>query len=182
MHEFQVRLLRKEIIKAKSEKSTVEEKVTGKRNDLKEKLPLKCRASVILHSRIDLRLLREKKSSSLNDKLSRLSKEQDKPLFNIKNTVICYQLDSTPPKYALETLSLGPRHSILDNFQQNDVLAELDSIVKHFKDIKIDESVITDLNIKTLSYIKKIRKTKIFSTLKFNKTVPPTTKSVSSTL
>ncbi|XP_066920782.1 uncharacterized protein [Clytia hemisphaerica] len=83
---------------------------------------------------------------------------QDKPLFNVKNTVLCYQLDSTPPKYVLETLSLGPKNSILDRFDQNDILAELDGLINYCKEKNVEDAIITDINIKTLAYIKKCKK------------------------
>ena len=57
-----------------------------------------------------------------NEKLSRLSKEQENPLLNIHNTVIFYGIEKTTPKYVLE--------------------------------------IITDINVKTLSYIKSCEKQK----------------------
>jgi len=158
VHEFQLRLLRKEIIKAKSDKSTSYNKLIESRNCLKLKLPDKCRSSVILHMRYDLRLFKNKQSSTLNKKLTNLSSEQDRPLFSIKNTVICYQLDLNPPKYVLDTLSLGPKNSILDRFDQNTVLAELDSFVNFCNEREVPDNLITDINVKTLSYIKKCKK------------------------
>ena len=94
----------------------------------------------------------------MDKKLSHLSKEQDKPLFNVKNTVICYQLESTPPKYVLKTLSLGPKNSILDRFDQNDILSELDDLINYCKEKEVEDTIITDINIKTLAYIKKCKK------------------------
>ena len=110
--------MREEIINAKVHTSTLNDNLTKARRTFKEKLPIECRASVVLHTRYDIRLTKSKQSSNLDKQLSHLSKEQDKPLFNVKNTIICYQLESTPPKYVLETLSLGPKNSILDGFDQ----------------------------------------------------------------
>ena len=151
-------MLRKEIIKAKTEKSSATTKLNEARNELKTVLPLKCRASVILHTRYDLRLLADKLMTNFDSKLTKLSREQDKPLFNVHNTVICYQLDSTPPKYVIETLSLGPKNSTLEKFNQNDILSELDSLVSFCKKNKVDNNIITDINVKTLAYIKKCKK------------------------
>ena len=160
VHEFQVRLLKREIFTGKEEKKLSLEKLTENREKLKVKLPEKCIPSVILHCRYNLRLLRQQKSLKLNDKLLRLSKKQEKPLFNVNNTVLFYNLETVPPKFVLDTLSLGPRNAIIDRFDQNDVLSELDDFLKYCKDKNIDEETITDINIKTLSYIKDCRKQK----------------------
>jgi len=63
-------------------------------------------------------------------------------LFNVQTTVICYQLDAIRPKYVLETLSLGPKNSVLDNFEQNDILSELDSLISYCKDKEVDNGII----------------------------------------
>ena len=104
--------------------------------------------------------MRETQRSKLTKKLHKLSEEQMKPLFNVKNTVRCYQLDKVPPNFVLDTLALGPRNSILSKFNQNDVLAELDNVLSYCKEKKLDDETITYINIKTLNYIKKCKKQK----------------------
>ena len=75
VHDFQIRLLRKELFKAKVEHTETSDKLSEIREKLKQKLQSKCITSVILHSRYDLRIIRQKQNSKLNDKLQRLSKE-----------------------------------------------------------------------------------------------------------
>ncbi|XP_066916931.1 uncharacterized protein [Clytia hemisphaerica] len=87
VHEFQINLLRKELHKAATEKSTSVRKLDESRDSFKQKLPNKCTSSVILHTRYVIRLLREQRSRKLNDKLFRLSNEQERPLFNVNNTL-----------------------------------------------------------------------------------------------
>ena len=82
-------------------------------------------------------------------------------MFSVDNTVICHNLDSVPPEYVMKTLSLGPKNAVLDRFEQNDVLAELDDLLKHCKQNKVDSQVISDINIATMKYIKKVKKQKI---------------------
>ena len=79
---------------------------------------------------------------------------------NIHNTVICHQLDKIPPKFVLDTLSLGPKNAVLEKFNQNDVLSELDSFIKFCTDREVNDNLITDINIKTLAYIKNCKKQK----------------------
>ena len=73
--------------------------------------------------------MRDKQQKTHNKKLLQLSDEQQQPLFNVKNTVIMYQLEKQPPQYVLETLSLGPKNAVLDKFNPHDVLAELDMLL-----------------------------------------------------
>ena len=54
----------------------------------------------------------------------------------------------------MDTLSLGPRNATLDKFNKNDILSELDDFLKYCRDKNIDEETITDINVKTLAYIK----------------------------
>ena len=96
----------------------------------------------------------------MNDKLFRLSNEQDKPLFNVNNTVICHQIERDPPKFVLETLSLGPNNAVMEKFNQNDVLTELDSFLKFCREKELNEDLITDINVKTLAYIRNCKKQK----------------------
>ena len=93
-------------------------------------------------------------------KLSNLSDEQQRPLFNVKNTVVIHDLDKTPPTYVLETLSLGPKNAVLDRFEPKDVLVELDGLLNHCKTNDVSKDTITDINVKTLNYIKKCKKMK----------------------
>jgi len=69
------------------------------RKNLKQNIQVKLIPS--LYTRSDVHTFRKHLSAKHNDKLFRLSKEQEKPLFNIKNTVICHGLEKMPPKYVL---------------------------------------------------------------------------------
>ena len=94
------------------------------------------------------------------EKLSALSEEQNKPLFTVKNTVRLCNLEHTPPQYVLDTLSLGPKNSVLNKFEQKDILMELDCFLEYCKNNHIQDETITDINVKTLNYIKKCKKLK----------------------
>ena len=58
------------------------------------------------------------------------------------------------------TRSLGPRNPVLERFDQNEILAELDSLMEFCKNKNIDEETLTNINIKTLTYIKNCKKQK----------------------
>ena len=66
-----MRLLRKEIFKAKGERDSVTERLSVSRDKLKQALPFILIPTVILHTRYDLRILRDKqvnKHNSINFK------------------------------------------------------------------------------------------------------------------
>ena len=72
--------------------------------------------------------------------------------------MITYQLEKQSPQYVLETLSLGPKNAVLDKFNPHDVLAELDMLLNVCKQEGVSNETITDINVKTLTYIKKCKK------------------------
>ena len=67
-------------------------------------------------------------------------------------------MDIEPPDYVMKTLSLGPRNAVLDPFDQKDILKELDLFLDHCSELYVPEETITDINVKTLNYIKKCKK------------------------
>ena len=157
---FQKKLLRKEIIRAKLELQRTNEKVEGHRNEVKGQIPIQLFPSIILYTRIHVNEFRKKQNAKLDSKLHRLSLEQERPLFNVHNTVRCYCLSTPPPKYVLETLSLGPRNAILEKFDKNDLLAELDELLRFCRRNEVSEDIMTDINVKTLAYVKRCLKQK----------------------
>ena len=107
---FQLRLLKKELFSAKGDWRFTTDKLEESRNELKCKKQVEIIPSIIFHTRYDIRLFRRGIANRLNGKLLRLSNEQDKPLFNVNNTVICYN-PIKPPKYVIDTLALSPRNA-----------------------------------------------------------------------
>ena len=160
VHEFQCGLLRKEIYAAKENLKQVKEKLDRSRSSLCTKAPRRLLPLITVYTRKARVDTRRELMQRHNKKLSLLSEEQEKPLFNVKNTVVLCGLDKNPPSYIMETLSLGPKNAVLDKFNPHDVLAELDELLAHCKKNKITEETISDINIKTLNYIKRCKKLK----------------------
>ena len=160
VHEFQKRLLNVEISKAKETQNSLQEKLNIARDTLKHKTPTKCLPSVVLYTNIERRQQIVNRRNTHTKKLLTLSEDQGRPLFNVRNTVVCCGLDKEPPKYVLETLSLGPKSAVLDSFNPKVVLTELDLFMDYCEEKYIPEDVVTDINVKTLSYIKKCKKMK----------------------
>ena len=160
IHDFQKKLLHKELIKAKEDLASLSTQLSVKRSVLVGVLPYKCIPSVILHCRLKQRQVYEKGKDTHNKKLHTLSEEQEKPLFSVSNTVKLFGLNKAPPTYVMETLSLGPRNPVLERFDPKDVLVELDRFLNHCKKSFVSDEIITDVNVKTLNYIKKCKKLK----------------------
>ena len=160
VHEFQRKLLHKEIIRAKEDKVKLLSQLDERRSVLKQALPYKLLPSVILHTRLSQSKTCEEVKNTHNQKLHVLSEEQEKPLFSVSNTVRLFELNKVPPAYVLETLSLGPRNPVLESFDPKDVLVELDKFLKHCNKAYIPEETLTDINVKTFNYIKKCKKLK----------------------
>ena len=160
VHDFQRKLLTKELQKAKYDLQLLHKNLEEKRRQLIQVVPRKCLPSVAVHTRNSRLRTRREQSSKHNRKLAILSEEQERPLFNVQNTVVICGLDVRPPAYVMETLSLGPRNAVLDHFEPRDVLAEVDGLLNHCKSNNVAEETITDINIKTLAYIKRCKKMK----------------------
>ena len=60
----------------------------------------------------------------------------------------------------MQTLALGPKNAILDRFDPKELLAEIDDLLDHCKISKISDEMITDINVKTLTYIKRCKQMK----------------------
>ena len=114
----------------------------------------------MLHTRISRSKVRREQLGTHNKKLNNLSEEQERPLFNVQNTVVLWDIDKPPPEYVMQTLSLGPKNAILDQFDPKDILAEVDQLLNHCEKKNTPDEIITDINVKTINYIKKCKQTK----------------------
>lgn len=160
VQEFQGKLLRKELYTAKDDLKRCHEKLKQIRATVCAKVPRKLLPSIAVYTRISRVEFRCELVRKHSRKLAMLSQEQERPLFNVKNTVVLCGLDKNPPSYIMQTLSLGPKNAVLDKFNPHDILAELDELLVHCKRNGISEETVSDINIKTLNYIKRCKKLK----------------------
>ena len=101
VRDFQKRLLKKEIIQAKVDMKDSMQKVNIEREKVKMRVPYKCYPSVILHTRCFIKEFRSELGNKLNSKLHRLSREQERPLFNVENTAVSYTHLTLPTIYSV---------------------------------------------------------------------------------
>ena len=160
VQKFQRGLLHKEIGKARSVLTNRVSLLEEKRCALRDKIPYHCLPSVVVYSRLDRIENRKIVVATHVKKLKELSLRQQKPLFNVSNTVKICNVSKTIPNYVMQTLAMGPRNPVMEKFDEKEVLVELDCFLKFCKEHHVADSAITDLNIKTLNYIKTCKKQK----------------------
>ena len=160
VYSFQKKLLHQEIVKAKGDRVELHKNVDVKRLLVKKQAPVYCRASIVWHYRRKKLETYKEVTSKHNSKLINLSKQQERPLFSVSNTVKVLVPELSPPKYVMETLSMGPKHPVMDRFDSKDVLVELDNLLKECERRFLPEDFTTNINVKTLNYIKHCDKMK----------------------
>ena len=64
-----------------------------------------------------------------------------------------FKVDIHPPKYVLDTLSMGPKNLILDKFNQKELLAKIDLLLNRLGKGNIS-NVLNIINVATLKYVK----------------------------
>ena len=60
-----------------------------------------------------------------------------------------------PPDYVMETLKLGPRNPVLTQFDEKDVLCEVDLFLEHCEKKLVTNETINDINMETLNIASK---------------------------
>ena len=91
-------------------------------------------------------------TSTHQKKLDNLSKQQERPLFSVHDTIRLFEFDIHSPKYVLDTPSMGPKNPILDKFNQKELLAEIDLLLNRLGKANASNDVL--INAATLKYVK----------------------------
>ena len=65
-----------------------------------------------------------------------------------------FKFDIHPPKYVLDSLSMGPKNLILDKFNQKELLAEIDLLLNRLGKANVSNNVLNIINVATLKYVK----------------------------
>ena len=101
VHNFQRNLLKVELGKAKKLKENHINVIETKRTLLKDKILPKLIASVVFHTRQTVKQTRQDVQNTHAKKLESLSKEQQRPLFEVHDTVQISDDDIVPPRYVI---------------------------------------------------------------------------------
>ena len=102
VHDFQRRLLRKEIVSAKNDHGQNLMKLYEKRALMCDSVQDNLLPSLVLYTRYERISFCKKQASVHSNKLRNLSLEQDRPLLNVSKTVITYGLNYDLPKYVMD--------------------------------------------------------------------------------
>ena len=172
-HNYQMNLLRKNILNARETLKMQEQKLENTRNTLKEKAPEKCYHSIFFYAKIAKRNLIRESRERHNKKIHEWSEQQSKPLFKVGGTITYCDVDPEKiPKYVKDTLSLGPNNSVQLGFDKKDkkeLLAECNNVMETCKKNNASEETLTDINVKTLSYAKRCDKIKGSKNVKYTR-------------
>ena len=104
-----------------------------------------------------------KKDVSLTNhkKKENLSKEKKQTLFNIHDTANFYDIDSTPPKYVIDVLALGPKNPVLDKFNAKKFPAEIGILLPRLRTQNVSNHIINYFKVATLKYVKSCCKQRV---------------------
>ena len=165
VHNFQRNLLKVELSKARKQKKTHANVIEAKRTLLRNKVPSKFIQSIVFHTRNSVKQTKLDVQCTLvqsthSKKLSALSKEQQRPLFDVHDTVKVCVNDIKPPQYVIDTLALEPRNAVLDEFDPKETLAQIESLLYNCKKNKVSDEIMNDINVATFKYIKSCTKQK----------------------
>ena len=133
VHNFQQNLLKRELNKAKKLKETHQNVVHTTRTMLRDSISAKLIPPVAFYTRQTVKQVRLGVQQTHSKKLESLSKEQQRPLFDVHDTVKFCELDIQPPRYVIDTLAIGPKNAVLDKFDPNVTLAQIDSLLYRCK-------------------------------------------------
>ena len=87
-------------------------------------------------------------------KLKSLAVQQDRPLLVANNVLKLIDVDIPVPQYVIDTLSLGPKNPVLDTFDKNMVLAEVDLLLEFCEPKDVSEDTKNEIETATGAYIK----------------------------
>ena len=125
------------------------------RNDLKAVLPEYLTLSVAFQCNSELVSMKDIVNKRHSEKINRLSKEQNKPLFNIKNSVKILDVNIPIPTYVMETLSLGPKNPVLDAYDKKLTLVELDQVLEFCQRKGVSLDLLNHIESATIQYSRK---------------------------
>ena len=126
------------MIRARKQKEVHLNNVQLRRTELREVSSTKLIPSIAFYTRQTVKTVRVSVQKTHARKLDAWSKEQQKPLFDVHDTVKILDEDIKPPRYVIDTLALGPKNATL----------------YRCKGAKISTSIMNDINVATFKYIK----------------------------
>ena len=99
----------------------------AKSSALQQSIPETLIPSVVVYTRMAVHSTRKEVTTTQQKKLDNLSREQERPLFHVQDTVKLFDIGIVPPKYVTDTVALGHKNPVLTKFDQKEILAEIDN-------------------------------------------------------
>ena len=101
------------------------------REELRDNIPQKHLPTKVRPKRLECREVLESIETRHEKKIQWLSLVQEKTLQTVQKTVESVG-DMNPPQYVVSYLSFGPKHPIIDKFNEIQFLADMDQVVRDF--------------------------------------------------
>ena len=96
-------------------------------------------------------------SKRLDDNIAKLSERHDRPLRNGFHNIAVILDGVKLPKFVTDVLSLGPKHSIRDKFNEMHFLADVDRLVCELRESSTDGERLCEIESSAKWYTKKVR-------------------------
>ena len=133
VHNFQRRLLRKELAASLRAIEEASNRLDMQRLTIATMdLPEHIMRNVVFQARSLVRKVNKETSERHHKKLAALATKQDKPLRGIGTTVHTIG-DIELPRWAIDVLSLGPKHPVRTKFNELHFLADADTFLAELK-------------------------------------------------
>ena len=95
----------------------------------------------------------------LNGKLDKLSERQDRALRNGSQSRVVIMDGRELPKFVLDILSVGPKHSVRDKYNEVHFLADVDKFIHKIRENNSEGEKIVEIEASAKWYAKNVRKT-----------------------
>ena len=154
VHNFQRRLLRYEMTNATKLVTQHTANLKEKRELLKTSVPHIMIESIASYCHEEVSLKRLVIKERHQNKLIQMAETQGRPLFGIHDSVKVIDVTIPIPKYVLDTLALGPKHPVLDQFNAKTTLAEVDGLLEYCESKESTPDMVNQIEAATVRYSK----------------------------
>ena len=159
VHSFQLKLLKQEVNLAEKARKVFKEKLVTDRSNFRENVKPELMPSVVSCIKREMRNHSAMVQNRLIGKLDKLSERQDRPLRNGSHSNVVIMDGREFPNFALDILSLGPKQTVRDKFNEVHFLADVDKLVRELRENNTEGEKLCEIETSAKWYAKNVRET-----------------------
>ena len=159
VHSFQLKLLKQEINRSERGRKLFKEKLETDMSSFRENVKPEQMPSVVSCIKREMKNHSARVQNRLNGKLDKLSERQDRPLRNGSHSNVVIMDGHELPKFLLDILSLGPKHPVRDKFNEVQILADVDKLLRELRENKTEGEKLCEIESSAKWYAKNVRET-----------------------